>query len=258
MVRTAASLLLAASLLPLAAPPASAQTEVHFQYGNLLNPFANESAGSWVVTLQHASFWSHGDNFFFADFITAPDDHGHDVQDVWMEWYSNFSLGSIFADGPGDGVIRDVGFIQGFAVGGDPNIVQLLPGARLSWKVPGFIFLNTDFNLALDQGAGVAGNGAPTTDARLYIDVNGAAVFGSGPLQLMLSGHAEYAASTTDELGEEVPPWILAQPQLAVDVGGLFGESGHLFLGVEYQYWRNKLNTRNSESVPQLLAIWRF
>ena len=253
----ATTLVVAASLMPIASPT-SAQTEVQFQYGNLLDQFSNESAGSWVLTLQHASFWSHGDNFFFADFVTAPDDRDHDVQDVWMEWYSNFSLGSIFGSGPGDGVIRDVGFLPGINIGADPNILQILPGARLSWKLPGFLFLNTDFSLALDRSAGLAGRGAPSTDARFFFDVNGTAVFGGGPLQFMLSGHAEYAASTTNELGEEVPFWVLAQPQLTVDAGGLVGAEGKLFLGVEYQYWKNKLGSRNTESVPQFLAIWRF
>ena len=237
---------------------ASAQTEAHFQYGNLLDPFSGKSAGSWVLTLQHASFWSHGDNFFFVDFLTMPDADGHDVQDVWMEWYSNFSLRALTGAAPGSGALRDIGFLPGVNIGADPNHLSFLPGARLAWNMPGFIFLNTDVSVAVDRSAGIAGGGAPATDPRFYFDMNGAAAFEFEGLNFMLAGHWEYAGATTNELGEEVPAWLLAQPQLTVDVGELAGTGGSLSVGIEYQYWRNKLGTTDTESVPQFLVVWRF
>ena len=51
-----------------------------------------------------------------------------------------------------------------------------------------------------------------------------------------------------------MPGSILAQPQLRWDIGG---ENG-LFVGIEYQYWSNKLGTEVDESVVQLLGVWQF
>ena len=239
-------------------PPSSAQTEVQFQYGLLLDPFHDSRSPSWIITFQHASPWSKGDNFFFADFLNAPNPDGLNVQDVWMEWYSNLSLGSIFDSGPGDGLVRDVGFLAGVNFGADPNILDLLVGGRLSWTIPGFIFLNTDFMVASDKSSGVAAGGAPSPDRRFVFDINGAASFSFGQLDFLFGGHAEYVSATTNELSDNVPSWILAQPQLTVDIGEAFGPTERLFVGVEYQYWKNKLGTKLTESVPQLLVIWRF
>ncbi|MCY4511086.1 MAG: hypothetical protein OXG35_29595, partial [Acidobacteria bacterium] len=60
---------LAAVLAGVVAPPAAAQTEFQFQYGNLVNPFSAESTPSRILTFQQASGWSLGDSFFFIDYI---------------------------------------------------------------------------------------------------------------------------------------------------------------------------------------------
>ena len=36
------------------------------------------------------------------------------------------------------------------------------------------------------------------------------------------------------------------------------GHSNQLFLGVEYQYWQNKLGTPTDENVAQLWVMWRL
>ena len=65
--------------------------------------------------------------------------------------------------------------------------------------------------------------------------------------------------TATNEFGNHVKSWILAQPQFRLDLGkALAGAAGRLFIGLEYQYWRNKLGTDNDESLPQFLLVWRF
>ena len=71
-------------------------------------------------------------------------------------------------------------------------------------------------------------------------------------------GHAEYIGRMTDELGNQVRSWILAQPQLTWDLDAMFGAANHLLIGIEYQYWRNKLGTDNHDNGCQLLVIWRL
>ena len=89
----------AAAALILAAPiAAGAQTEFHYQYGKLTNPFSGERAYTSIVTVQQASSWALGDSFVFVD---------------------------ILEDG-------------GINIDGDANVLKYLPGARLSWVLAPF------------------------------------------------------------------------------------------------------------------------
>ena len=67
-----------AVLTLLAALPANgaewSNTELQLQYGNLDIPTFAGGGDSYhlIYTLQHASGWKYGDNFFFVDVLDAP------------------------------------------------------------------------------------------------------------------------------------------------------------------------------------------
>ncbi|MDE2782260.1 MAG: nucleoside-binding protein [Gemmatimonadota bacterium] len=244
----------AAILLAAAPSVAQAQTEMHFQYGSITNPFAETSTGTVVLTLQHASFWRFGDNFFFVDLMEDGVGDGFNDKDAYGEWYSNLSLRKLGGRDLGFGPFADFGIFAGVAFGADANVLQWLPGARIAWNLPGFVFLNTDFMMAVDGTDGLDGGSPPERDSRFGIDINGLFPFDLGSQSFSITGHAEYFVATTDELGSDVPASILAQPQLRWDIGA---ENG-LFVGIEYQYWSNKLGTEVSESVVQALGVWQF
>ena len=246
--------LLGALLLAGGPGAALAQTEMHFQYGSIANPFAETTSRTSIVTIQHASSWRFGDNFFFLDLIRDGDTDGFNDNDAYGEWYSNFSLGKLSGRDLGFGPFADFGLFWGAGFGADANVLNWFPGARVAWNLPGFVFLNTDLMIGVDAGGGLAGGAPPEQDTRFIIDVNGLLPFSLGSQAFSITGHAEYAAPTTDELGNDVPSSILAQPQLRWDVGAADG----LFVGIEYQYWRNKLGTDVDENVVQLLGVWRF
>ena len=139
----------AAAAVLLAAPiAADAQTEFHYQYGKLTNPFSRERAYTSIVTVQQASSWALGDSFVFVDILE-------------------------------------------------------------------------------DGGA-----------------------FDIGRQSFWFTGRVEYIGATTNEMGDAVKGWILAQPQLGWDMGKAApGSANQFFLGVEYQYWRNKLGVANDDNV---------
>lgn len=248
-----------ATALAAGAAPANAQTEAQFQYGSLANPFLDTTAATVILTMQHASQWKFGDNFFFVDFIDDGNDDGFNEMDAYGEWYSNLSLGKVTGSELGFGPIADFGLLAGVALGTDANFRQWLPGARISWSLPRFIFLNTDFMLGIDAGRGLEGGSPPELENRLVVDVNGLLVFNLAGQSFSVAGHAEYAAATTDELDTDIPASILAQPQLRWDIGqALGGGANGLQMGVEYQYWSSKLGTDVDESVVQLLVVWGF
>lgn len=249
---------LGAWLLLAATATATAQSEFHFQYGRLTNPFANTRAQTHILTFQNALSWKWGDSFFFADFLQDDRNDGFNDKDLYGEWYPTLSFGKLSGKKVGMGPIRDVALIGGINFDADANVLKYLPGVRLSWKLPGFLFLNTDFTAFIDANSGVVKGGAPRTGNSFMVDVNWGLPFKIGSQLFSINGHAEYIGGTIDELGSPVRSWILAQPQLTWDLGAALGEANRLMLGIEYQYWRNKLGANAHDNVAQLLVIWRL
>ena len=246
-------------LLALTSGPASAQTEFHFQFGELLNPFSAQEEESFVLTLQQATQWKYGDSFFFIDYLDDKGSDGFNERDFYGEWYPTLSLGKMTGKSVGGGPLADVGFIAGVNAAGDAKVVKYLPGLRLAWKASGFIFLNTDLMLYLDGSSGVGAGGAPRTDDSYCFDVNWLYLFSAGEQSFQITGHAEYIGSVTNEFGQTYGGSILAQPQFRWDAGKAFGgDAGKLFAGIEYQYWSNKLGTDEDESAVQLLLAWQL
>lgn len=259
--------LLCASLLVAFSTTAAAMdwsvNEIQYQRGNLKAPsFAGGGCQSMtdIVTVQHASGWGIGDLFFFVDFLNDTRPDGFNDRDYYGELYANFSLGKITGKPVGFGPVKDIGLIAGVNKSGDAKVLKYLPGVRLSWDVPGFAFLNTDFTAYIDRSEGVANGGAPKEDNSHMLDINWAYPFNVGNQRFSIEGHVEYIGSRSNEFGGPVNAWILAQPQFRWDLGkALYSQPNHLYLGVEYQYWRNKLGDRQtSESRPQALLVWRF
>ena len=252
---------LSLAVFPIAAAQWSV-TEIQYQRGTLDAPvFAGGGdASTNIITFQHASGWQYGDNFFFMDHLDDDKADGFNDQDWYGEWYSNFSLGKISGNKIGAGPIKDVGILIGFNWAADASVTKYLPGIRLSWEVPGFAFLNTDITAYLDDSKGVARGGAPTEDNSWMLDINWAYPFSVGDQDFSIEGHMEYIGERTSEFGTDVSDWLLAQPQIRWDMGkAMFDSAGHLFLGVELQYWQNKLGDAGTdEKAVQLLIVARL
>lgn len=251
----------------LAAGPAAAAewsvTEIQFQYGTLDVPtFAGGGKQDTVIiTLQHASGWAFGDVFFFVDFLDAQTNEGtFNNKDAYAEAYFNFSSSKILGINYGDGILRDIGALGGVNFDADADVLKFLPGIRLSWNIPGFAFLNTDFTAYIDANEGASGGGAPKESDSFMIDVNWAYPFEIGSQKFSIEGHVEYIDGRKNEFGGRVHSWILAQPQFRWDIGNaLFGNPDKLFVGTEIQYWNNKLgDAETDEFAVQALAVWRF
>ena len=237
---------------------ASAQTEFQFQYGRLTNPFSTQREYTTILTVQNALSWKFGDSFFFADIIEDSGNDGFNEKDLYGEWYPTLSLGKLSGKKVGAGPVRDIAFIGGFNFDADADVLIYLPGMRLAWKVPGFIFLNTDVTAFIDASSGAESGGAPRTTNSFMVDVNWLLPFKIRGQSFAFTGHSEYIGARTNEFGNRVRGWILSQPQLTWDLGALFGAPSQLLVGIEYQYWRNKLGADAHDNVCQLLVVWRL
>jgi len=258
------------SFLLLLTGPANSQasdwstTELFYQNGRLSTPdFAGGGKHqTTVITLQHASGWSYGDNFFFIDHLNDSNEDSFSDNALYGELYMNFSLGKIFAHKFALGSVKDVGLVMGINTDSDANVMKYLPGLRLSWQLPGFAFLNTDFTAYMDDSDGVkAGTGnAPSEGDSFMIDISWAYPFSVGGYDFSIEGHMEYIDERQNQFGAEIKSWFLAQPQFRFDLGkALTGREKTLFVGVKWQYWQNKLGEGSTdENALMALVVWRL
>jgi nucleoside-specific outer membrane channel protein Tsx len=250
-------------------------TEVNLKYGTLEQVGTDGAEkDTTTVTLQHANGWTYGDNFLFIDYLDSDSDGngrnpfnpGSDTNEFYGEWYSNFSLGKISQSEIGFGPVKDIGLIAGFNWGPEVDSWWFLPGVRLSLDLPGFSFANLDFT-AYQHHSYARRNDSDfkilSEGDSWMVDFNWSYPFTIGKTSWSLEGHVEYIDGRTQKntFGEtELSSWILAQPQLRLDLGDLLsGTKEQLFVGIEYQYWHNKLGERGTQdNEAQLLIVWKF
>lgn len=233
------------------------ETELHLQQGQLNQPFASQPGtdiDTTVVTFQHASGWDYGSNFFFFDY--ARTDNG---DTLYGEWYPVFSSKQLL-DVSYSGVINDIGLVTGINAGPDAEVLKYLPGIQINWNIPGFSYFNTLITAYIDDSNGIDAGGAPKEDDSMMVDIAWRYPLTLGSQHFSVEGHAEYIDSRGTELpAVQVKDWLLTQIQLRWDAGqALTGTKDKLFVGIEYQYWNNKLGTNEDESAVQLLGVWRF
>ncbi|WP_404339543.1 nucleoside-binding protein [Pseudoalteromonas mariniglutinosa] len=234
-------------------------TQLHLNNGDFKNPFSLQKSNTKIVSLQHASGYNYGDNFFFIDYISDDLDDGYQDKDFYGEWYSTFSLAKLSDRNLSFGAMTDIGLTAGFNAAGDAKVLKYLPGVKVNWQAPGFSFLSTLVTAYIDDSEGVARGGAPTETNSWMLDIAWGYPFAIGKQKFNITGHVEYIAARKNEFGENVRAWILAQPIITWDLGyALSMQENTLLLGLEWQYWHNKLGTDSTESVPQLHVEWTF
>ncbi len=266
--KTLNTLLLASSLFSAASYAENwSATEVQLQMGGDLEVVnTGETSEATIITFQHAGGWEYGDNFFFVDSTRWNDGPLNDTSELYGEWYSNFSLGAITGNEIKFGPVKDVGLIAGFNFGAEVDSTWVLPGVRLSLDLPGFAFANLDITAYIHQGGGRADSTSFTVldeDTSFMVDFSWAYPFKVGNSNWSIEGHLEYINGRTQVNNfttTELESWVLFQPQVRLDAGELMGMGANkMFVGIEYQYWKNKLGEKGTnDNAVQLLAVWRF
>ena len=256
----AGALLVLASSLVIGTQDAGAaiwsDTELQVLYGKKFQePFNPNDVAKTIVTLQHASGWEYGRNFFFFDALKS-DDKDSSAGEIYGEYYSTFSLSKLTGSEFKFGIVKDVGLTAGLNYGAKSNganPVIYLPGVTVDFDLPGFAFFNVDILAYMDRGKF---NGASTgCNANTYqITPAWKLPFQIGPTKWSFEGFVDFIGSHG-----ECKAQILTQPQIRLDVGNFMGKPDKLFVGIEYQYWKHKFGDKDiNESFPQLLGVWKF
>ena len=103
-----------------AVPAASAaQTEFHYQYGKLANPFARTRHFTDILAVQSGVELVPGDSIVFIDILEDSVADGFNDLEFYGEWYPTLSFGRLADRTVGGGPVRDVALIGGINFDGD-------------------------------------------------------------------------------------------------------------------------------------------
>ncbi len=192
-----------------------------------------------ILTFQHANGWKYGSNFFFFD-ITQPFDDG---TDVYGEWYTWLSEEKIFGKNINLAIIDDISL--GLSINTGANFRAYLAGLTLHFNFPNCSFFTIDVMFYDDQ---------KESEGTYIITPAWDSQFNLSNIKLRFSGYVDFIGAEGKRENQ-----ILTQPQILIDAGHFWNTADKLFIGIEYQYWKNKFGIRAiDESLPQAVLIWEF
>ena len=228
-------------------------SEIQYLHGsNYQEPFNPKDVSQSVITVTHAHGWAYGRNFFFLDTLFT--DGGQLSQiNLYGEAYSTFSLNKISGHDWSFGVFKDIGATGGINLGENMNSPHSgtrawLYGVTVDLNLPGFDYFNVDFlRMQIAEPTNIGTSWQMTPVWKLPFEIGGT--------KWSFEGFADFIG----QKGNHAARQALAQPQLRLDLGDLWGNSHHLYLGIEYQYWHNKYGIKGlHDNVPQALLLWKF
>ncbi len=251
--------ILSAVLMPILSQPCTAEfwqwsnSEIQYLHGaNYNEPFNSNNVSQSIITITHAHGWTYGRNFFFMDTLFTEDGQPSQIN-LYGEAYSTFSLGKITSLDLGFTIIKDFGVTGGINLGENMDSPQSgfrawLYGMTMDFNMPGFDFFNVDIlrrRITETEDMGTSWQITPAW--KLPFQIAGS--------RWSLEGFTDFVSKKDSRAAGQ----ILAQPQLRLDVGDFFDTGDHLYLGIEYQLWRNKYGIKGlHDHVPQVLLVWRF
>jgi hypothetical protein len=261
------SLFAVLTALAVASSPVAAldwsDTEIQLLRGTGFHDNGNDTnIAKTLVTLQHANGYQYGRNFFFVDAYRSNSSDENSIE-VYGEYYHTLSFGKTFGLSPSpDSPIKDWGLTAGINYGRknstfSPNAKVLLLGPTVDFNVPGFAFFNVDVLAYHDSGTFSGfGGGYLCGEISTTYQVTPAwkRPFSIGSESFSFEGFVDFIGAHGTCARQ-----VLTQPQLRWDVGRHFTQANRVWLGFEYQYWRNKFGIEGRrDNLMQLLLVFKL
>ena len=224
-------------------------TEVMFLKGNdyHLGSKAPETHSATTITIQHASGWEYGDNYFYFD-LTKETDTDAGSSDIFGEYYTRLSYGKISGSGMSEGFIKDTLLIAGVNYGTNFRVNTF--GVGFDLNIPGFDWARLDI-----QSYKIAQGQPGATEATYQITPSWSIPFKIGNAKFDFTGFIDIIGET----GGSSATQYLTQPQIRLDVGNFFDKPNVFYVGIEYSYWKNKLGVEGvNDHVPQLMIVYKM
>ncbi|MFI8480812.1 outer membrane protein OmpK [Pseudomonas sp. NPDC078700] len=233
MKRTMTSLLLANGLL--AAGQSLAGDLLQWQDNSLTYEYGNnfkvDPENQQIITFSHASGWSFGDLYLFVDGIkyntnaTNGNDDGHSF---YGELSPRLSLGKISGTDLSFGPIKDVLIATTYEFGeGDKESYLIGPGFDLN--IPGFNYFQLNTYYRESDGKRDGSGVWQITPAWSY-------TIPVGNSDLVIDGYIDWVPDNDKSYHAN----FHFNPQIKYDVAKAFGFGKKVYVGIEYDYWKNK------------------
>lgn len=204
-----------------------------------------------TITITHAHGWAYGRNFFFMDTLISTAGEASQIN-LYGEAYSTFSLGKISGLDLSYGVVKDFGVTVGVNLGENMDSSRSgyrawLYGVTVDLDLPGFEYFNIDFlRQRITETADIGTSWQITPVWKVPFEI--------ADTKWSFEGFVDFIGRNHTAARQ-----ALAQPQLRLDIGDIWGDENHLFIGIEYQYWHNKYGIKGlHDNVPQALMLWKF
>lgn len=255
------------------------------RYGtNYREPANTSDVSKAIFQIGHVSGWTYGTNFFNLDILQSlkkseepSKDNDRGANEIYFVFRETLSSSKIFGAEYG-GIIRDVGLTFGTDLSYkndffNARVRKFVIGPTIDFDVPGF------FNIGLqayfehnNNGVVRALNIPPPADASVDFDPTWRVAGAWGiPFEVGLPFKFKGFFTVTGEKGKDgfnndTTYEILLESALLADIGPNLGaDKGHFYLGLGYQWWKNKFGNDpkftaagTEASVPQLVVEFHW
>ncbi|MCT7656580.1 hypothetical protein MBH78_22000 [Oceanimonas sp. NS1] len=270
---------LAAMTFTVSAPLQAAtwsDTFIGYRYGSeFTEPNNARDVSKNIVQLTHASGYSLGQNYFNLDVLKSGSEDpangsGDGATEFYLAYRHQLHLGKLFDTDLGFGPVKEVALTAGFDLNTKnsafaPRKRFLAVGPTLKFDVPGFLDLSLYYARESNHcGLAFCTHQDLSFDPYYQINLAWGLPFEAVGLPMKFQGFTNYnGAKGKDYFNNETKPEHLLRASLMLDVGQLaFNKKNIFWLGVGYEYWRNKYGNHGKPGVdtdaPTLNMEWHF
>lgn len=212
-----------------------------------------------ILQFENVSGFDWGRSYYFLS-MAKSDNKDAGYSELYSEGSVYLSLSKALKRDFSFGFIKDANLNVGYnfgsknsAFGSNPKVLTYGLGVELD--VPKFSYFNVDIAAFRDVGtySGFGGGKLCGRNSTTYqITPYWSAPIRMGNFRFVFDGYMDIIGAHGS-----CSQQVLTQIQLKLDVGNFWGKPDSVYMGVEYQYWKNKFgNSANTERVPQFVINW--
>ena len=196
------------------------------------------------LTFENAVGYKYGDSFFWFDITNPSEGSGPDrTSSMYGEWSPRFSVGKTFGLIEEDSIVKDVLFSNTMEFGNSLGGITRanLHGVGIDFNIPHFAFFQ--WNIYIRDTLNVPGT---TTQSTFVFKMP---MTLSEKWRFIWSGYMDIVHGDEGKKPSEVyiEAYTSTAHQFKVDLGNLYGHKDVIFLGLEYQAWKNKYGIVDGE-----------
>lgn len=233
--------LLAAPSFALASPLLWQNNSVTYLYGQ---QFKVDPSTQQTITLEHASGWSVGDLFVFVDTIkyNGRKNGAGDGHTFYGEISPRLSFNKLFDANFTLGPIKDVLLAATYEFGED-DVESYLLGPAVDLAIPGFDYFQINSYYRTTDGKRDGDGVWQITPVWSY-------TFALGQSDVVIDGFMDWVVDNDKSYHAN----LHFNPQIKYDLGKAlkWGEK-QLYVGIEYDYWKDKYGIDHSSDLGQML-----